>query len=125
MNNAPFVVSGDSGDWFLFRVFRLPALVITVCTQLSRFFVCSFWLLMCEMAKKIQALATLVTSWPQFVPHAQPLIKSLARRALIKSNYLEGESCFYWHAGVVIVWVKPNNSVTMLLLATYLPQEQS
>eukprot|EP00752_Nemacystus_decipiens_P002251 g2132.t2 len=29
-----------------------------------------------------KALVTLVTSWPQFVPRAQPLIKSLAERAL-------------------------------------------
>lgn len=36
---------------------------------------------------------TLVTSWPQFVPHAQPLIKSLAQRALGNSSSQEGESC--------------------------------
>ncbi|CAM9280265.1 unnamed protein product, partial [Ectocarpus sp. 13 AM-2016] len=33
-----------------------------------------------------KALMSLVTSWPQFVPHAQPLIKSLAERALGKNN---------------------------------------
>ncbi|CAN0118223.1 unnamed protein product, partial [Ectocarpus sp. 12 AP-2014] len=33
-----------------------------------------------------KALISLVTSWPQFVPHAQPLIKSLAERALGKNS---------------------------------------
>ncbi|CAN0181713.1 unnamed protein product [Pylaiella littoralis] len=36
-----------------------------------------------------KALVTLVTSWPQFVPHAQPLIKSLAERALGKNSSSE------------------------------------
>ncbi|CAM9143892.1 unnamed protein product [Scytosiphon promiscuus] len=33
-----------------------------------------------------KALVSLVTSWPEFVPHAQPLIKSLAERALGKKS---------------------------------------
>lgn len=38
---------------------------------------------------------TLVTSWPQFVPRAQPLIKSLAERALGSKSSQEGEWCSF------------------------------
>lgn len=37
---------------------------------------------------------TLVTSWPQFVPRAQPLIKSLAERALGNKSSQDGEWLF-------------------------------
>lgn len=34
-----------------------------------------------------------MTSWPQFVPHALPLMKPLAKRALVDSGVEEGGKC--------------------------------
>lgn len=58
----------------------------------------------------MQALISLVTSWPQFVPHAQPLIKSLAERALGQNSSQDGTKrfivCFSHSARVSICQIR-------------------
>lgn len=63
---------------------------------------------------------TLVTSWPQFVPRAQPLIKSLAERALGNKSSQEGE--WSWFRNVLLHgFVLPPSDFSLLLLLLQVP----
>lgn len=63
---------------------------------------------------------TLVTSWPQFVSRAQPLIKSLAERALGNKSSQEGE--WSWFRNVLLYgFVLPPSDFSLLLLLLQVP----